>query len=153
MPAHSVTPVVRPRAVRAQPRNDGFVIDQPAVRAWVAAYERAWRTAGTDDLDDLFTPDATYRLAPFQEPHRGLEPLRALWEADRAGPDEQFDLDFEIVAVDHPRAVVRVDVRYGPPHPEHFRDLWVLEFAADGRCRAFEEWPFTPDHPVPHHQP
>jgi len=129
------------------------VIDESSMRAWVEAYERAWRTAGTDHLSELFTTDATYQMAPFQEPHRGLDAIRVLWSAERAGPDEEFEMDFDIVAVDDPRAVVRVEVRYGRPHPQRFRDLWVLEFAPDGRCRAFEEWPFTPERPAPHHVP
>jgi hypothetical protein len=129
------------------------VIDESTVRAWVAAYEGAWRTAGTEQLDGLFTTDATYRMAPFQEPHRGLDAIRVLWDAERAGPDEEFEMDLDIVAVDDPRAVVRVEVRYGPPRPQRFRDLWILEFAPDGRCRAFEEWPFTPERPAPHHVP
>lgn len=114
------------------------------VRAWVAAYERAWRTAGTDPLAGLFTADVSYQMAPFEEPHRGLAAVRVLWDAERAGPDEEFEMDAELVAADDPRAVVRVEVRYGPPEPRRFRDLWVLELAPDGRCRAFEEWPFSP---------
>jgi len=35
------------------------------VTAWVAGYERAWRTPGTDALDGLFTPDATYSQGPY----------------------------------------------------------------------------------------
>jgi hypothetical protein len=127
------------------------MIDESGVRAWVRLYERAWRTAGTDQLDGLFTSDATYQMAPFEEPHRGLDAIRALWDAERAGPDEEFEMDFDIVAVDDPRAVVRLEVRYGLPHPQQFRDLWVLEFAPDGRCQAFEEWAFSPERPAPHH--
>ena len=120
------------------------MIGKSSVGDWVRRYERAWRTAGTDQLDGLFTTDATYQTAPFQEPHRGLDGIRVLWDAERAGPDEEFTMDFDVVAVDDPRPVVRVEVRYGPPDRQHFRDLWILEFAADGRCLAFEEWPFSP---------
>jgi len=129
------------------------IIDESSVRAWVKAYERAWRTAGTSPLDELFTTDATYRMFPFQEPYSGLAAIRRLWDTERAGPDEEFEMEFELVAVDTPRAVVRLEVRYGAPHPQHFRDLWVLEFASDGRCRIFEEWPFSSDRPVAHHAP
>ena len=50
----------------------------------------------------------------------------------------------EIVAVEADTAVVRVEVQYGPPDRSRYRDLWVVRFAADGRCREFEEWPFWP---------
>lgn len=118
--------------------------DKSTVDAWIRAYERAWRTAGTDQLDQLFTTDATYQQSPFQEPHRGLDAIRVMWDAERSGPDEAFEMDFDIVAVEDPRAVVRLEVRYGGPRPQRFRDLWIVEFAPDGRCRAFEEWPFSP---------
>jgi hypothetical protein len=120
------------------------MIDNQSVQAWVGAYERVWRTAGTDRVADLFTTDATYRMAPFKDPSRGLDGIRRLWDAERDGPDEQFTMTFDVVAVEDPRAVVRVEVLYGPPKREHFRDLWILEFAPDGRCRSFEEWPFAP---------
>jgi hypothetical protein len=37
------------------------------VGVWIAAYEQAWRTAGTAALRDLFTEDATYRMSPYEE--------------------------------------------------------------------------------------
>ena len=54
----------------------------------------------------------------------------------------------EIVAVDGLTAVVRVEVHYGDG--ERWRDLWIVTFDADGRCRAFEEWPFAPGQPDGH---
>jgi len=128
-------------------------VDQLSVAAWIADYERAWRTPGTEPVTALFTTDATYRTSPFAEAHRGLAAIRRLWEEDRAGADEHFDLTFDIITIDPPRAVVRLDVRYAPPRPDHFRNLWVLACAADGRCEVFEEWPYTATQPVPHHVP
>jgi len=119
-------------------------MDRERVAAWVAAYERAWRTPGTEPLHELFTADAAYRTAPFEEPFRGLDVIAAMWEAGRTSPDEEFELDFEVVACERERAVVRLDVRYGDPTPRVYRDLWVLEFDEDGRCASFEEWPFWP---------
>lgn len=117
------------------------------VAAWVAAYERAWRSAGTGALAGLFAPDATYRQGPYDEPVTGLPAIARMWEAERAGPTEVFHMTSEVVAVDGDTAVVRVEVWYGDPVQQEFRDLWVIRFAADGRCAAFEEWPFAPDSP------
>jgi hypothetical protein len=39
---------------------------------------------------------------------------------------------------------VRVEVDYAASG-DRWRDLWVVEFADDGRCRVFEEWPFAPE--------
>ena len=111
---------------------------------WIAAYERAWRTPGTEDLGDIFTEDATYLTAPFAAPHRGLPAIARLWEAERAGPDERFSLKAEIVAVEGCTGVVRIEVHYGEPLNQEYRDLWVITLDEAGRCTAFEEWPHWP---------
>jgi SnoaL-like domain len=118
------------------------------VRDWLDGYERAWRSPGTVGLRELFTDDATYSTAPYRRPHEGLPAIAELWEAAREGPDEAFTMSSEIVAVDGDIAVVRVDVDYAGPPALEYRDLWLIEFAADGRCRAFEEWPFFPGQPL-----
>lgn len=118
------------------------------VRGWVEGYERLWRTPGTDRLGALFTEDVTYRASPWAEPIVGLAALRVFWEVERDGADEPFAAGTEVVAVDGDRAVVRVAVVY--ERGERWRDLWVVTFDADGRCRAFEEWPFSPDQPDGH---
>jgi ketosteroid isomerase-like protein len=119
-------------------------MDGYALIRWVEAYERAWRTRGTEALAELFAPDATYSTAPFEKPHRGLPAIVKLWEAERDGPDEIFAIESEIVAVEGNTGVVRVEVRYGKPVRQEYRDLWIVTFGEDGRCTAFEEWPFWP---------
>jgi hypothetical protein len=87
------------------------VIDTSKVEAWVDAYERVWRTAGTERVGELFTTDASYQMQPFLEPHRGIDAIRKLWDADRRGPEEDFEMQRSVVALDGQRAVVRVGVR------------------------------------------
>lgn len=111
---------------------------------WIAAYEDAWRTEGTDALGRLFAPDATYSMAPYKEPHRGLDAIARLWEAERKGHDEVFAMEHEIVAVEGDTGVARVEVRYGEPLDREYRDLWIVRLGEDGRCLHFEEWPFSP---------
>jgi ketosteroid isomerase-like protein len=120
------------------------VLTRQGVAEWVAAYERAWRTAGTESLTELFTEEATYLQQPFAEPVVGLEAIARMWEAEREGPDEVFAMEREIVAVDGDVAVVKLQVDYRAPAVQRYRDLWVMRFAEDGRCAAFEEWPFWP---------
>jgi hypothetical protein len=55
----------------------------------------------------------------------------------------------EVVAVEGEVAVVRAEVAYAATG-DRWRDLWILRFAPDGRCAAFEEWPFAPDQPDGH---
>jgi uncharacterized protein (TIGR02246 family) len=118
-------------------------MERDHVTAWVDRYERAWRTPGTEALAELFTDDASYSQGPYLEPVRGLRAIAEMWEAERDGPDEAFTMDSEIVAVDGDTAVARVEVHYGDPARE-YRDLWIMRFAGDGRCRRYEEWPFAP---------
>jgi hypothetical protein len=112
--------------------------------AWIQAYERLWRTAGSDGLGEIFSEDASYATSPFSEPLRGLAAISEMWEAERLGPDEDFELESEIVAVDGDTGVARIEVRYGPPRDQMYRDLWVVVTGPDGRCTSFEEWPFWP---------
>jgi hypothetical protein len=114
------------------------------VAQWVAGYERAWRSPGVESLAELFTADAVYLQGPYLTPVSGLGPIGQMWERERDGPEEPFTMASEIVAVDGDTAVVRVEVRYQEPAVREFRDLWVIRFARDGRCRSFEEWPFSP---------
>jgi uncharacterized protein YciI len=123
------------------------VPDAERFGGWIAAYERAWRTAGTAVLGDLFTDAAGYRAGPFEDPLVGLEAIGAFWEAEREGPDEVFSLECEIVAADGDTAVARAEVVYGDPPRRTYRDLWVITLEPDGRCSAFEEWPFSPEQP------
>ena len=114
------------------------------LQAWVAAYERAWRTPGVAGLAELFAADATYSTGPYEAPHRGLEAISRMWEAERRYADEEFTLASEVVAVERDTGVVRVDVHYGEGETREYCDLWIVRCDAEGRCRAFEEWPFWP---------
>jgi ketosteroid isomerase-like protein len=119
---------------------------------WLEGYERAWRSPGTAALDELFTEDAGYSTAPYENPHRGLVAIREMWAAERSGPDEAFQMTSEVVAVDGDTGVARVEVRYGVPQDSgrdhrqrsEYRDLWIVKLDETGRCFHFEEWPFWP---------
>jgi len=122
-------------------------VNREQVGDWVAAYERAWRAPGTGALAAIFTPGACYRQGPYDEPVTGLAAIGVLWEAEREGPDEVFRMTSDVIAADGDTAVVRVEVSYGDPVRQEYRDLWIVRFAADGRCTSFEEWPFWPERP------
>jgi hypothetical protein len=131
-------------AVRRRAEGKRATVTRAQIRQWVADYERAWRTDGTGPLSELFSEDATYSTSPFADPHRGLAAIAAMWERERTGPDESFSMNSEVVAIEADTGVVRVEVRYGPPKEQLYRDLWVVRLDGDGRCIHFEEWPFWP---------
>ncbi|MBF6471348.1 nuclear transport factor 2 family protein [Nocardia abscessus] len=138
--------------MRAPPGGPAYLpgVDRAAVEAWVAGYERAWRSAGTDRLADLFAADAGYLVSPWAQPLTGLGALADFWESGRDGPGEPFTMRSNVVAVDGDTAVVRVHVEYARDTPSRWRDLWVLRFDDAGRCTWFEEWPFAPGQPDGH---
>jgi ketosteroid isomerase-like protein len=109
---------------------------------WVRRYERAWRSPGIDALADLFSDDVVYVPSPWARPIHGITSLGRFWEGERESADEAFTMTHDVVAVDGQVAVARIAVDYGGG--ERWRDLWVITFDDDGRCRAFEEWPFAP---------
>src|SRR3954453_21362100 len=113
-------------------------MDATRVSAWVESYERAWRSPGTESLAELFEAEAGYRMSPYAETVRGLEAIGRLWERERQGPGEEFEIDHEVLAVQGDVGVVRLGVAYASG--AEYRDLWVLRFGADGRCAEFEEW-------------
>lgn len=117
-------------------------MDRRRVERWITTYERAWRGPGTEQLGELFTSSVSYSPSPWAEPLDGLVDLAEFWEAQRQGPDEAFTMRAEVLAVELETAVVRVDIDYEDP-PRSWRNLWVIEFAAGGRCTHFEEWPFV----------
>jgi ketosteroid isomerase-like protein len=117
-------------------------MDRAAVQSWIATYEQVWRSPGVGRLAELFTADASYLSSPWGTPIEGLDAIGRFWDAEREGADEQFDLASEVLAVDDGVAVARVEVDYAGG--SRWRDLWVMRFDGDGRCTAFEEWPFAP---------
>ena len=112
---------------------------------WVGDYERVWRDGDVAAVESLFTPEAHYRASPYEPAKVGLDEIRAFWLDDEDG--DVFTMQAEPVAVEGPNAVVRVEVRYGEPLRQEYRDLWVLRFAADGRVQDFEEWAYWPGKP------
>jgi SnoaL-like domain len=115
---------------------------------WIEAYERAWRTPGTALLRELFASDATYTPAPFMTPLRGRDAIASFWEAERESADEIFAMEWKPVALDGEVGVVRVEVRYGDPPQNIYRNLWIVTLDHNRRCSAFEEWPFFPGQPL-----
>ena len=122
------------------------MIDRASVEKWIAGYERAWRAAGTGSLAALFCEDASYRMSPYEDIVHGLAAIGELWERERASPDEEFEMRSELVAVEGATAVARIEVAYASG--AEYRDLWIVRFGEDGRCREFEEWPYWPGQPL-----
>jgi hypothetical protein len=108
---------------------------------WIGGYERSWRDGDVTAVESLFTPGARYRRSPYEPPLVGHEEIRSFWTADEGAV---FTMRAEPIAVEGRDAVVRVEVWYSEPVRQEYRDLWVLDFADDGRVDEFEEWAYWP---------
>ncbi len=113
------------------------------VLAWVDEYVKVWRSPGTSQLASIFAENISYRASPWKDPINGLTNLGQFWEQGRTGPDEPFELQREIIAVENNTAIVRIQVNYANDTPPRWRDLWVITFNDQGLCATFEEWPFA----------
>jgi uncharacterized protein (TIGR02246 family) len=118
-------------------------MDRALLADWLARYESAWRSPGTESLAGLFTEDATYSTTPYGKPHRGLEAIARVWETERSA-GEEFEMSAEPVAVEGDTGVARIQVHYHRPREQEYRDLWIVRLDESGRCFHFEEWPFWP---------
>src|SRR3954470_20525507 len=101
-------------------------MDRAEVMRWVAGYERGWGNGDLDAVAELFTEDARYRPSPYEEPEVGHAAIRAFWLDDEG---QTFTVRAQPVAVEGRDAVVRLEVRYGDPVRQEYRNLWVLHFA------------------------
>ena len=119
-------------------------MNRDSVMRWVGGYERAWRAGDVVAVARLFTEDARYRPSPYAEARVGHAAIQGFWRDDQG---ETFSVAAEPVAVEGRDAVVRLEVRYGDPVTQEYRDLWVLRFAPDGRVEDFEEWAYWPGKP------
>ena len=119
-------------------------VNRDDVLGWVRGYELGWRAGQPSAVESLFTEDARYLRSPYEEPLQGHQAIKDFWLADEG---ETFTMTSELVAVDGDAAVVRVEVHYGAPIRQEYRDLWLLSFADDGRVREFEEWAYWPGKP------
>jgi hypothetical protein len=119
-------------------------LDHVQLTDWIAGYERAWRASGTEALAELFSEDASYSTAPYESTHRGLDAIREMWDAERLGPGEEFEMTSKVVAIEGSTGVARIEVHYREPKNKEYRDLWIVTLDDDGRCINFEEWPFWP---------
>lgn len=114
------------------------------MQAWVDAYVRWWRASDVTGVAELFTPEIRYLKSPYAEPAVGHDEVAAFWRDDLGST---FEVVAVVVAVEGRNAVARLQVTYLEPEQQEYRDLWVMQFADDGRVELFEEWAYFPGQP------
>lgn len=109
---------------------------------WLDAYRRAWEERDPDGAAGLFTPEATYAETPFDDPAVGQAAIRRYW-ADNTSVQEEVRFSHDVLAIEGDRAVVRwrAELRRVPSGVRSALDgIFLLGFAADGRCSSLLEW-------------
>jgi hypothetical protein len=119
-------------------------MNRDEVMRWVGGYEQAWRDGDVGAVERLFTDEARYLASPYEAPKVGHDAIKAFWLDDEG---RTFEMSASLVAVDGRTAIVRLEVQYGEPTRQEYRDLWVLRFGGDGRVEEFEEWAYWPGRP------
>jgi hypothetical protein len=64
----------------------GQMTDRMMVARWLAGYQAAWRSPGTDGLAEIFTEDAVYLHSPYEEPVAGLDAIMRMWGTEDRQP-------------------------------------------------------------------
>ena len=108
---------------------------------WLAAYKKSWESQDSGLFISLFTEDCVYRDTPFVEPVPGSE-FGAFWRA-LAKLQSDNHIEFEILALVSDRAIVNwhaVSTRTATGERREGDGIFVLAFAASGRCRDVREW-------------
>src|SRR5713226_4137404 len=114
------------------------MIDSSAVAAWVDAYVRAWNSNEPTEIGGLFSDDAAYFTGPFDAPWTGREAIVREWLGRQDAPGSTT-FRYEVLATASDAGIIRGWTRYHEP-PREFSNIWLVRFAADGRCREFTEW-------------
>ncbi len=124
-------------------------LDRETVDRWLDRHDAAWASGDPAAIGDLFTAYGVYHLGRWEGPWHvmrgpliGREAIAAGWQA-AAEPDERFEIETEHLAIDEMRAIVRRRITYARPDGSidvRYDTAWLLDFAADGRVREYQEW-------------
>jgi len=79
---------------------------ETAAHRWATTWERAWNAGDVDAIVSLYAPDAILSTAPFREPYRGRDGVRA-YVSQAFGEEEEVSARFGVPIVDDGRAAVQ----------------------------------------------
>ena len=114
-------------------------MDHATVQTWLDRYIDAWRTYDEQAIGDLFSEDATYRYHRWDEPVRGREAIVKDWLANPDAPGT-WSARYAPYVVEDAKAVAVGTSSYKDATTDSvFHNVFLLEFAPDGRVDSFEE--------------
>jgi ketosteroid isomerase-like protein len=117
-------------------------VDRAAAQGWLDRYVRAWESNDAEEIDALFTEDATYSYGPFREDVKGRDAIVASWFEDPDAPGS-WSAEYHPIVVEGDTAIANGRSRYfepdGSPRAE-YDNIFLIRLADDGRCAEFREW-------------
>jgi ketosteroid isomerase-like protein len=124
--------------------EEAAMIDEAAIRDWLAAYRHAWSTDDAAEVAELFSKDVRYSTAPYREPLEGIEAVTAYWVGEAEG-GIPWSFEYQVLAQEGDLFIVRAVTTYpeGGSHddePAQFHNLWLVTLDADGRASEFVEY-------------
>ncbi len=105
---------------------------------WMEGYMSAWSTNHPDHIAALFTEDAVYDPQTADGELDGRKQIVSWWREVDDKPDN-WDFEWMPLVETSDLAVVTGSTRYHDP-PASYRNLFVIRFDEEGRCRDFTEW-------------
>lgn len=114
------------------------------LQSWLDRYVEAWRANERPLIEALFSDDVVYRFRPYESypAARGIAEVVDAWLGDSRDEPGTWEAEYTVFAVDGDRGVATGYSRYlaTDDAPEKtYRNVFLLEFAPDGRCRSFTE--------------
>ncbi len=115
--------------------------DYDRLRSWLERFGHAWEARDAERAAALFSAEASYREAPFDEPLRGAREIREHWARL---PTAQDDIAFthEVLAAE-PWGIAHWHGSYTRAddgiHVE-IDGILLVSLDEEGRCGDFREW-------------
>ncbi|MGH2582879.1 MAG: nuclear transport factor 2 family protein [Anaerolineales bacterium] len=118
--------------------SDQTTVKRDAFENWVLRYIKAWKTNAREDIEALFTEDATYLTQAFREPWRGLSEIVEGW-LSRADTQGEWSFEHKWLAIEGDTGVLEGLTTYHT-YGTAYANIWTIVLAEDGRCREFREY-------------
>lgn len=117
-------------------------MDTRELKAWIAAYGRAWEAKDSSAFVRLFSPTVKYYWTPFDEPKDGREAVAAAFQAATARQDHiRFDCSVLGQHAEHALAHWQCSfVRIGTGRTVHLDGIFLMAFDSRRECTLFREW-------------
>ncbi|HYF25963.1 MAG TPA: nuclear transport factor 2 family protein [Baekduia sp.] len=110
------------------------------VTSWLERYGAAWSAHDGAAAGALFAERAVYFFGPF-DPVEGRAAIAERWDQATALQGE-VSFDWDLLGTQDDRHIVnwRAVLQSGTPSATELDGVFVLDFAADGRCTELREW-------------